>query len=141
MPINSANLLLGGSPVTAGNPVPIQAVGYGTATSVEQSASISAGASGSCTLAGTANKTTYIVGFTITSATVAAAVSGTVTITGLTNTMSYTYDNLVANQSLLSQYFGERGIPASASNTAIVVNFPAITGGGATTVVAWGYQL
>lgn len=127
--------------VSTTKPVPVQDVGSGAVTIVQQSASIVAGAAGTCTLAATGGKTTYIVGFTITSAAVAAVVNGTVTITGLANTFSLTYDNLVTGQSYLSQYYGERGIPASAVNTTIVVNFPAITGGGATTINAWGYQL
>jgi len=71
----------------------------------------------------------------------AAIVSGLVTVTGLTNTLNFYYAILATGQSLFQQYLGEEGIPASAANTAIVINFPAITGGGNTAISVWGYQL
>lgn len=141
MPINAVNMLINGTAVSSSNPVPIQDIGSGLITLIEQSATITAASSGTCTLAGTANKTTYIRGFTVTAAVAAAIVSGLVTITGLTNTMNFQFDNLATGQSALQQYFGEDGIPASAPNTAIVINIPAITGGAAIAVNAWGYQL
>ena len=131
---------VGGSAISASNPLPISDVG-GAVTLIEQSATINAAASGTCTLAGTSGKTTYIRGFTISSAAAVAIVSGLVTLTGLTNTMNFYYDNLAVGQSGLFVFFGEDGIPASAANTGIVVNFPAITGGAATAINVWGYQL
>lgn len=143
----------------AGNPIgspsnPIQAAQNGTwifrtsvasappeslGTQVEQSATAAAAAAGSATLPGAAGLTTYIRGFVISSAAVAAAVAGLVTITGLTNTLNFEYVETVASGGLLIVSFGT-GIPASAQNTAIVVNLPAIAGGGASAISAWGVQ-
>jgi hypothetical protein len=131
---------VGGTAVSLTNPFPIVDAGAGAVTLIEQSALITAAASGSCTLAANASKTTYLRGFTITSAAATAIVSGQVTITGLTNAMNLYYDNLAVGQSLVQITFGEDGIPGSAINTAIVINFPAITGGAATAINMWGYQ-
>ncbi|SRR6266487_1453991 len=141
---NGQATMANSSPVTIAldqSPIPIQDVGVGSTTPLEVGTTVSAGASGTVTLAGVAAKYTYIRGFKISSAAAAAIVSGLVTVTGLTNTLSFYYDNLATGQSDLEIYFGEAGVRASAVNTSIVVNFPAITGGAATAIAAWGYQL
>lgn len=138
---NGQTTASGSSPVVLASDKAITVAGTNGITIVEQSASIAAQAAGTCTLAGAASKTTYIRGFVISAQAAVAVVSGTITVTGLTNTLSFTFDNLVTGQSLLNIFFGEAGIPASATNTGIVVNVPAITGGAAITVAAWGYQL
>lgn len=104
-----------------------------------------ANAAAAATLAGTSGKTTYITGFEITGsgATLGAAV--TVTVTGtISGTLSYTYaaiaGALLANTPLVVEF--PVAIPASATNTAIVVSCPALGGGNTNnTTVAHGYQL
>lgn len=100
------------------------------------------------TLAAAAGKTTYICGFSYTGTNATAANGATtVTITGtITGTMNFGYPTLAAgaatpNNGSLDETFTPC-IAASAINTAIVVNGPAL-GAGATlaTVSAWGYQL
>jgi hypothetical protein len=115
--------------------------GQGTTTVVENSTTVGAGASGSVTLPATAGKTTYLRGCTVTAAVAAAIVAGLITITGLTNTLNFQFENLAVGQSVLFLSFGETGLPASAPNTPIVLNFPAITGGAAAALSIWGYQL
>lgn len=124
--------------VDVNHPLPVSTT---NGTTIENSTTILAAASGSVSLAAAVGKTTYIRGFIVTAAAAAAVVSGLITITGLTITMNFQFDNLVTGQSILSEYFGEAGIPASAANTAITVNIPAITGGAAIAVSVWGYQL
>ena len=108
-------------------------------TQIEQSATVAAAAAGTVTLAGVAGKTTYIRGFAVTSVPAIAIVSGLVTLTGLTNTMNYQYSILVTGGQLIV-LFGV-GVPASAQNTAIVLNFPAIVGGSASALAVWGVQI
>lgn len=94
------------------------------------------------TLAGTAGKTTYICGFTITAdapalATGTAAVSGTIS-----GSLSYLQTILAAanGTSDLTKNFNPC-IPASAANTSVVVTSAAAGVGGNTIVNAQGYQL
>jgi hypothetical protein len=134
-------ITVGGVPVTFGNPLPIGDSGQAAGVFISSKTDLVAGSSGSATLASALGKTTYIRGYIVSSAAVAAIVSGLVTFTGLTNSIDFYYDNLATGQSLVNQYFGDIGIPASAVNTAIVLNFPTITGGGATSIYMWGYQL
>jgi hypothetical protein len=100
------------------------------------------------TLPAVAAKTTYLCGFyyTGTNATVANTVT-TVTITGtIGGTMNFGFPTLAAAATVPNTLpLDEEFIPciaASAPNTAIVVNGPAL-GAGATlaTVSAWGFQL
>lgn len=109
-------------------------------TQITASATAGAGLSATATLAGTTGKTTYITGFTVIAGVVGAAVSGTVTLTGtVTGTMSYTLVETVSAGGVINVQFSA-GIAASGTNTAIVVNVPAIGSGGTISVAATGYQ-
>lgn len=121
------------------NPYPLGA------TPLTASSGNVANASAVATLAGTANKTTYISGFQITGSGATVGLPVTVTVTGLiSGTNSYTYSAvagvLLENQALLVTF--NPPIPASAQNTAIVVTCPALGTGNTNNVVnAQGYQL
>lgn len=115
------------------------------ATPVTGSSGNIANNSAVATLAGVAGRTTYITGFSVTGSGAPTALPVTVTVVGtITGTLSYTYSAiagvLVANTPLVIQY--PIAIPASATNTSIVVTCPAL-GVGSTnnTVTAHGYQL
>lgn len=116
------------------------------ATPVTSSATGTTGAI-TATLAGAASKTTYICGFFYTGTNATAANTATnLTITGTINgTLNFGFATLAAaatvpNNQPLDEAFTPC-VPASAVNTSIVVNGPAL-GAGATlaTVTAWGYQ-
>ena len=115
-------------------------------TVITSSSGNQANANAVATLAGVANKTTYLQGVVVTAggATAAALVVGT--ISGLLGgTASFIY-GAALGVALLSQpfqmLFGVLGIPASAQNTAIVVTVPALGLGNTNAAVfAWGYQV
>jgi hypothetical protein len=117
------------------------------ATPITASATGSTGAI-TATLAGVASKTTYICGFYFTGTNATSAnTATTLTITGtISGTLSFGFPTLAAaatvpNSVPLDEAF-QPCIPASATNTAIVVNGPALgTGATLVTAVAWGYQL
>lgn len=115
------------------------------ATAITAASGNVANATAAATLAGAASKTTYITGFEITAAgaTVGAAVTATVTGT-ISGTLSYTFTapaGSVLNATPLLVAF-PIAIPASATNTAIVVSLPALGAGNVNaTTVAHGYQL
>lgn len=95
------------------------------------------------TLAGAAGKTTYISGFTVTGGGATAASNISITITGLTNTLNFVLvipaGATVSVQPLIVEF--ARPIPASAVNTAIVVNVPSFGAGNtAAAVTARGFQ-
>lgn len=97
-----------------------------------------------CTLAATSGKTTYLQGMMMTSdgATVAGGVGCTITGT-ITGTMNFVYDYgvITAQNGPLALNFG-LGIPASTTNTTIVLSCPASGAGGLhASMAAWGYQL
>lgn len=102
-------------------------------------------ATASATLLGTSDKTTYITGFEISGSGATLGSAVTVTVTGtITGTLSYTYaavaGALLGNSPLIVQF--TKPIPASATNTNIVVSCPALGSGNTNnTVVAHGYQL
>ena len=108
-------------------------------TQVEASTTVAAAASGSVSLPGAASLQTFCRGFIVSSVAAAAVVSGLVTLTGLANTLNFEYTITVASGGLLIVTFGT-GVPASAVNTPIVLNFPAIAGGSATALAIWGVQ-
>jgi len=109
-------------------------------TQVTGSTTISAAQSGTASLAGTTGKTTYMTGFTVIAGAVAAEVEGNVTITGLIGgTANYRLIETVSAGGVINVQFSS-GIAASATNTPITVNVPAITNGGAVTVAMTGYQ-
>jgi hypothetical protein len=116
-------------------------------TPVTASATGTTGAT-TATLPAVTGKTTYICGFQFMGTNATAANPATnVTITGtISGTLNFGYPTLaagagVANTPPVGEVFTPC-IQASAINTAIVVNGPAL-GAGATlvTVSAWGYQL
>jgi hypothetical protein len=125
------------NPFVAGAPcTPITATATGTTGAVV------------ATLAAVAGKTTYICGFYYTGTNATAANTTTsVTVTGVIGgTMSFGFPTLAAAATVPNTIpIDEEFIPcvaASAINTAIAVNGPAL-GAGATqaTVTAWGYYL
>ena len=100
------------------------------------------------TLPAVAGKTTYLCGFYYTGTNATAANTATsVTITGtIGGTMTFGFPTLAAAATVPNTIPIDEGfvpcVAASAINTAIVVNGPAL-GAGATqaTVTAWGYYL
>jgi hypothetical protein len=100
------------------------------------------------TLPAVAGKTTYICGFQFMGTNATAANPATnVTITGtIGGTLNFAYPTLAAGAAIANTPpVGEVFTPciqASAINTAIVVNGPALGAGATlTTVSAWGFQL
>src|SRR6266849_340723 len=105
--------------------------------------SANAAAANNQTLANAAAKMTYITGFTITGGGATGASIITVTVTGLTNTLTYFVPIPAgAGVSITPLYvFFARPIPASAVNTAIVVNVPSFGAGNtAAAANAYGFQ-
>lgn len=98
------------------------------------------------TLPAVAGKTTYICGFYYTGTNTSAPASFTLTITGtIGGTLNFGFSTLTAaattqNPIPIDEAFAPC-IAASAPNTAIVVNGPALgTGATLATVTSWGYQ-
>lgn len=104
-----------------------------------------ANANAVATLANAASKTTYITGFEITASGATTGLPVTVTVVGtITGTLSYTFvapaGVLVAAEPLVVEF--PYPIPASTTNTAIVVTCPALGAGNTNaTAVAHGFQL
>jgi hypothetical protein len=93
------------------------------------------------TLAGTAGKTTYICGFTV-SAIGGTADPGPVTIAGVVgSSMTFQMSLNNANTASIIQQDFTPCIPASAANTAITTTTTAALGATAVSVVSFGYQL
>lgn len=115
------------------------------ATPLTASSGNVANAQAVATLAGTSAKTTYITGFEVTGSGATLGLPVTVTVTGLiSGTMSYTYSAiagaLLENTPLAISFVP--AIPASATNTSIVVTCPALGSGNTNNVSnAHGYQL
>lgn len=97
-----------------------------------------------CTLSGASSKTTYIQGMMMTSDGATVALGVTCTITGMvsgTMTFTYEYGVITAQNNPLVVNFGP-GVPASTTNTSLVLSCPASGAGGAHAAIsAWGYQL
>lgn len=133
--VDDTKAVIGGVPVFQGtvstNP---------TTPTLVVSSTGSAGASVSVTLAAASGKTTRIDGFDVSGGLVVAAVTGTVTVTGPANTLSYASVFTVTSGGVLLVRY-PRPLPASGTNTAITVTVPAITGGPAVSVNAWGDQV
>ncbi len=95
------------------------------------------------TLSGTAGKTTYIEGFTITGSGSTAANVVNVTVGGTTNTLNYVFTfpaGVAAAATALDVRF-PTPMPASAPNTAITVTVPAAGSGNTNQAVsAYGFQ-
>lgn len=103
-----------------------------------------ANASAVATLAGAAGKTTYITGFIITGSGATAGLPVVVTVAGLLGgTVSFIYTaaaGVLVGNTPLNVIFPVP-VPASTTNTAIVVTCPALgTGAAHNIVTAFGYQ-
>lgn len=123
-----------GASFTAGSQYPSGAVPL-TATATGTTAATVA------TLAGTAGKTTFICGFTI-SADATTALAGAAVVSGtISGSLNYIQNVGAATAAgVLTQTFNPC-IPASAANTAIVITSAAAGIAGNTSVNGWGYQL
>lgn len=94
----------------------------------------------SATLPGVAGKTTFICGFAMTAAGGNSGAIGNGTITGtISGTLNFAFENPMNGQGIIVVPFLPC-IPASAPNTAIVINQPAAGSGAIAAVTAWGYQ-
>lgn len=118
----------------------------GACTPITASATGTTGAT-TATLPAVSGKTTYICGFYFVGTNATAATASSVTITGtISGTMNFGYPTLASGATVPNTIpVEEEFIPcvaASAINTAIVVNGPALGAGATlTTVTAWGYYL
>lgn len=115
----------------------------GTTKTYIQASATGAATALTATLAGAAGKTTWISGFSVTGAGATGASVITVTITGIATTMSYSVvipAGVTANVAELFIEFTDP-IPASAVNTAVVVNVPSFGAGNTNAAVnAHGFQ-
>ena len=115
------------------------------ATAINGASGNVANANAVATLAGASSKTTYITGFEITAAGATAAASVIVAITGTKDTtLSYIFTvpagAILAADPLVVEF--PYPIPASATNTSIVVTCPALGAGNTNAAaVAHGFQL
>jgi hypothetical protein len=126
-----------GSPGTSGAP------GFVTDTDIDASSALAAAAN-NVTLPGIANQTTFISGFEITGDGATAASDIAVTVTGiLGGTKTYNIRVPAGAGVEINRLIVEfaRPIPASAANTAIVVNVPSFGAGNlVAAVTAHGFQ-
>jgi len=139
-PLNPVTPIQAGDVLSAANPLPVTSVATPPAglTAIAGNATGTTGAVVG-TLAGVANKTTYISGFTV-SAVGGVASVGPIAVAGLAGgTQSY---NLLssATGNTLSVNF-HPAIAASATNTAITVTTTADGTATAVSVNSWGFQL
>ena len=106
--------------------------------------SANAAAANNQTLAAAAGKTTYISGFDVSGLGATAGSTIAVTVTGLSNTLTFYYTvpaGVTAAAPNLSIRF-DPPLPASAPNTAIVVNVPSFGAGNTTAAAsAYGFQV
>lgn len=110
---------------------------------VLQVGSANAAAANNQTLAAAPSMRTYIQGFWITGAGATAGSTIAVTITGLTNTLTYYLTIPTGASTAIAPQWIEFNppLPASADNTAIVVNVPSFGAGNtAASAAAWGFQ-
>lgn len=105
-----------------------------------------AAAVATATLAGTSSKTTYISGFSVVGSGATLGSVVVVTITNLIGSITFSYPlaaiagALLMNTPLIISF--PLAIPASATNTSIVVSCPSLGAGNTNNVVnAFGYQL
>ena len=140
--LNAGTNAIGTVGVT-GVPAPAQSASSSVQTPLTGSATGAASAA-NVTLAGTAAKTTYITGFQITGAGATAASVISVTITGtVTGTMNYNIAVPAGITTSITPLIVSFPIPvpASAVNTAIVVNVPSFGAGNTNSAVAaQGFQ-
>lgn len=126
---------------TTANPIATnQLVG----TPVYATATGSAGATANVSLAAVAGKTTYINGFYVSVAhTASGTIAGQVTLSlngGTSTHMNFLIAVSTTYPGLVEVTFPDP-IPATAANTTIVITLPALTGGGVSSISAFGYQL
>jgi hypothetical protein len=109
-------------------------------TDITASATVASNNAVTATLTGAASQTTYITGFAVTVATGAAGPTGLITITGtISGTLNYYISGSAAAANLNIDF--SRPVPASATNTAITVNVPALGATtGAVAVTARGFR-
>jgi hypothetical protein len=119
-------------------------VGFVSLGALLEVGSTNAAAANNQTLAGAANKMTYITGFSITGNGATGQSTIAVTVTGITNTLTY-YINVPAGATLAITPLMVRfdpPIPSTAVNTAIVVSVPSFgTGNLQCSANAHGFQL
>lgn len=129
-----------GNPFSSTAPLPTSG-GQALGTDTTNSATAAANTATSATLAAVAGKTTFITGFAVTVATGTAGPTGLITITGTVGgTLNYQLGGNATGAAIHVDF--SRAVPASAVNTAIVVNVPALGATtGAVAVTARGYQL
>jgi hypothetical protein len=131
--VGNVRVVLGGGGYPAG------------ATPVHAASGNVANASAAATLAAAVGKTTYITGFEITGGGATAAALVLATVTGLSGGTATYIVGAVAGVTLQNQPLVVKfqiPIPASATNTAIVVTLPALGAGNTNAaVVAHGFQL
>jgi hypothetical protein len=98
-----------------------------------------AAAANNATLPINGTLTNYISGFVVSSHAPVSVVSGLVTVVGvISGTLNYQFvENVTYGGELIVTFTNP--LPASAAGVAIVVALPAITGGAASTVTAFGY--
>lgn len=124
-----------------GNILPNQTTGFPSGAVPITASATGTTASTVATLAAVSGKTTYIAGFTIT-ADATAALAGAATVTGtVTGSLNFIQNVGTATSAGTLQQTFTPPIPASATNTAIIVTSLAAGVGGNTAVSAWGYQL
>ena len=131
----------GGTQVDATHGLPVSGLAYPNGAAPLTATATGTTAATAATLAGTSGKTTYICGFSITSD-ATAGTSGTAVVSGtISGSLNFVQGVGVAPAvSGVSQSF-TRCIPASATNTGIVITSAAAGVGGVTAVSAWGFQL
>jgi hypothetical protein len=117
----------------------------GAATAITASSANQANANAVATLAAVSGKTTYITGFALTASGATAASVVTATVAGvITGTMNFTFvapAGVTAQATPLVVNFPQP-VPASATNTTIVVTLPALGSGNTNaTAAAWGFQM
>jgi hypothetical protein len=142
----TGSVLVNAVALASGNALVVSDVNNGVppGTSITASSTGTTGAI-SATLPGVSGKTTYITGFTVSSSGATLGSNPTVTVTGtISGTLNYVYPvaTLSVAQSPLDIQFS-CPIPASASNTPIVVNLNTGIGlgGTAAAVTVTGFQL
>jgi hypothetical protein len=124
-------------------PVAPAAVPTGTQATVITASATGAAQANNASLSAVAGKTTYVTGFTVTGTGATAASVITVTVTGISPTLNYSIlipaGVTTAITTLTVQF--PQPIPASATNTAVVVNCPSFGAGNTNaSCSAYGFQ-
>lgn len=117
------------------------ASGYPNAATAETASATGTTLATAATLAASVGKTTYICGFSI-RANATAAATGNSTVAGtITGTLNFTqWTAPLASGIGITEMIFTPCVPASTTNTTIVVTSAAPGSGGTVSVSAWGYQ-